>query len=173
MCLAPGKPVSDQIRAAGAEVYEPTRPMSWAGSLKMLRIRTRRHQTDVIHSHSLSPRMISAFSMTGLPHMTTVHAAYLYFHERGMRSAIKRALECVAAQRLTGPCVCVSEDVARSLPCEAMASNAVVIVNGIDLKRTRAAAAEPLKLEGDPLLIAVGRLDWEKGFDRLIAAIAE
>lgn len=173
MCLAPGKPVTDQIRAAGAEVYEPTRPIGWGTSVKMLRKWTRLHRADVIHSHSLSPRTIAAFSMTGLPHMTTVHAAYLYFQERGTRSAIKRALECIAARRLTGPCVCVSEDVVRSLPCEAMTSRAVVILNGINLRRTRVAANEDLNLEGDPLLVAVGRLDWEKGFDRLITAIGE
>src|SRR5689334_9270825 len=83
MCLAPGKPVSDQIRAAGADVYEPARPMGWATSVQMLRKRTRLHHADVIHSHSLSPRVIAAFSMTGLPHMTTVHAAYLHFRARG------------------------------------------------------------------------------------------
>lgn len=165
--------MTDQIRAAGAEVYEPSSPMSWAASVKALRKWTRIHHPDVIHSHSLSPRMVATLSMTGLPHMTTVHAAYLYFHQRGTRSAIKRGLECIAASRLTGPCVCVSEDVVRSLPCKAMTSRAVVILNGIDLHRTRVAATESLDLEGDPLLVAVGRLDWEKGFDRLIAAIAE
>ena len=173
ICLAPGTPVTDQIRQAGAEVYEPAETMSWATSLAVLRKHIRKERPNVIHTHSLSPRALVTVSVSKIPHMTTVHAAYLYFQRRGMRNTLKRAMECVAARRLTGPCVCVSNDVQRSLPCKALASKAVVIVNGIDLNRIHTAAASKPQILGDPLLVAVGRLDWEKGFDRLIAAIAD
>jgi glycosyltransferase involved in cell wall biosynthesis len=172
MCMAPGKPVSDQIRAGGGTVYEPLAPASWVASLAAMRRWTRVEIPDVLHSHSLSPRLVATFGMTGVPHMTTVHAAYLYFQQPGLRSLLKRSAECVSARRLTGPCVCVSEDVASSLPCKSMSSRAVVIVNGIDFGRARSETT-PAPQHGDPMLVAIGRLDWEKRFDRLLLAIAE
>ena len=172
MLLAPGRPVSDQIRAAGATVYEPTQVVSWAANVATLRKAARAEKADLIHSHSLSPRLVASLSMTGLPHVTTIHTAYLYFDQHDLRSIIKRRAECFVASRLAGPCVCVSEDVARSLPCEAMSSRAVVIVNGIDLARTHTETLVAHR-NGDPMLVAVGRLDWEKGFDRLLSAIAD
>lgn len=173
VCLAPGKPITDQIRDAGAVVHEPAQSMNWPASVALLTKRMRLDQADVVHSHSLTPRVIATLGATGRPHMTTIHAAYLYFQSQGIRNVLKRRLECVAARRLAGPCVCVSDDVAHSLPCAPMTSRAVVIANGIDLVRARSAAEEQdLELAGDPILVAVGRLDWEKGFDRLLAAIA-
>jgi glycosyltransferase involved in cell wall biosynthesis len=53
-----------------------------------------------------------------------------------------------------------------------MRGRAVVIVNGIDLRRTRTDPTVAPRA-GDPLLVAIGRLDWEKRFDRLLLAIAE
>ena len=172
MCMAPGKPVSDQIRAAGATVYEPLERTTWLANLTMMRRWARLEAPDVIHSHSLSPRLLATFGRLGHPHMTTVHAAYLYFQQSGFRSRLKRYAECLSALRLTGPIVCVSDDVARSLPCRAMSSRAVVIVNGIDLERARAETKTAAR-NGDPVLVAIGRLDWEKRFDRLLAAVAE
>ena len=173
VCLAPGKPTTDQIRDAGARVYEPAQAISWPASVSLLRKRIRLDQGDVVHSHSLTPRVIATLGATGIPHLTTIHTAYLYFQSPGIRNALKRGLECVAARRLSAPCVCVSYDVARCLPCTSMTSRAVVIANGIDLERARWAANEAhVELTGDPVLVAVGRLDWEKGFDRLLAAIA-
>jgi glycosyltransferase involved in cell wall biosynthesis len=54
-----------------------------------------------------------------------------------------------------------------------MASRALVIENGIDIEAVRAApdgAGAPVA--GDPLLVAAGRLEWEKGYDRLLKAVA-
>jgi glycosyltransferase involved in cell wall biosynthesis len=173
MCLAPGKPVTDQIRAAGAVVYEPERALSLRESWRLFRQRVRADRANVVHTHSLTPRLLGAFGPSGIPTLTTIHAAYLYFHEKEMRAAVKRRIECFSGSRLTGPCICVAEDVARSLPCPALTSRAVVIMNGIDIARARAAAGhDPAPASGDPLLVAVGRLDWEKGFDRLLEAIA-
>ena len=128
--------------------------------------------TSCIRTPSL-PAFLATVGAAGIPHMTTVHTAYLYFHRQGIRSQLKRLLECVAARRLNGPCVCVSEDVVRSLPCKAMSSRALVIGNGIDIEAARAAAgAVETPAEGNPLLVAVGRMDREKGFDRLLIALA-
>lgn len=174
VCLAPGTPVTDQIRAAGAEVSEPTKATrGWLRRTTLLKARLRRDAPDVVHSHSITPRVIAALAAAGIPHVTTVHTAYLYFRTPGLRNAIKRLLECGAARRLNARYVCVSEDVARSLPCEAMASRALVIENGIDIEAVRAApdgAGAPVA--GDPLLVAAGRLEWEKGYDRLLKAVA-
>jgi glycosyltransferase involved in cell wall biosynthesis len=61
----------------------------------------------------------------------------------------------------------------RALPCKAMSSRALVIGNGVDIDdaRLRAGDAETPS-EGNPLLVAVGRLDREKGFDSLLIALA-
>jgi glycosyltransferase involved in cell wall biosynthesis len=173
ICLAPGSPMTDQIRAAGADVYELAQTAtSWLRSVAMLKERLRRDAADLVHSHSITPRVLAAVVGTGIPHVTTVHAAYLYFQAPGLRNVLKRLIECAAARRLNGPYVCVSEDVARSLPCQAMASRALVIANGIDIEAARAGAHGPeAPVHGDPLLVAVGRLEWEKGFDRLLMAV--
>ena len=173
-CLAPGSPVSDQIRKAGAVVYEPAQSTrSWPLHVARLKELLQLVDADLVHSHSITPRFLATVGAVGTPHMTTVHTAYLYFHRQGIRSKFKRLLECVAALRLNGPCVCVSEDVVRSLPCEALSSRALVIGNGIDIVAARAAAgAVEATAEGNPLLVAVGRMDCEKGFDRLLMAIA-
>ena len=173
-CLAPGSPVTDQIRKAGAVVYEPARPTrSWPLHVASLKERLREGDADLMHSHSITPRVLATIGAAGIPHMTTVHSPYVYFHRPGIRSALKRLLECVAARQLDGPCVCVSEDVARSLPCQAMSSRALVIGNGIDIEAARAgAAAVETPAEGNPLLVAIGRVDHEKGFDRLLIALA-
>lgn len=174
VCLAPGRPMTDQIRAAGAGVYEPAQSTrSWRRQVALLKEGLRQEAADLVHSHSITPRVLAAVSAGRMPQVTTVHTAYLYFHEPGLRNVLKRLLECVAARRLDAPYVCVSEDVARNLPCQAMASRALVVMNGIDIEGVRAAAegAQP-RTEGDPLLVAVGRLEWEKGFDRLLTAVA-
>lgn len=173
MSLTPGKPVTDQIVAAGAKVHEPSRPLSWPASAATLKKLMRCEQIDLIHSHSLTPRVLAALSAAGKPHVTTVHATYPYFRGRGIRNALKRALDCFAAARLAGPVVCVSEKVKSDLPCLPMAFRAAVIMNGVDLERVRIAAGQGrVELDGDPQLIALGRLDREKYFDRLLTAVA-
>ena len=173
-CLAPGSPITDQIRNAGADIYEPARyARSWAVNMIHLKKYLRLNKADLVHSHSLTPRVLATIATSDIPHITTIHTAYLYFHQPNLRSLLKRLMECVAARQLDGPCVCVSEAVARNLPCKAMSSRALVIGNGIDIEAARAGARTvETSVKGNPLLVAVGRLDREKGFDRLLIALA-
>ena len=173
-CLAPGSPITDQLRRAGADVYEPARcTRSWPVHMIRLKGYLRQVKPDLVHSHSLTPRVLATVGAAEVPHMTTIHTDYLYFHRQNLRSLLKRLMECVAARHLDGACICVSEDVARSLPCRAMSSRALVIWNGIDIEAARAGtSAVKVPAKGNPLLVAIGRLDREKGFDRLLIALA-
>ena len=173
-CLAPGSPITDQIRSAGAVIYEPARDArSWPINMIRLKKCLRLNKADLVHSHSLTPRVLATIAASDVPHMTTMHTAYLYFQQTNLRSLLKRFMECIAARRLNGPCVCVTEYVMRTLPCKAISSRALVIGNGIDIDDARLrATVEETPAEGNPLLVAVGRLDREKGFDRLLTALA-
>jgi glycosyltransferase involved in cell wall biosynthesis len=174
VCLASGEPITAQMRDAGADVFIASsgRP-SLIRSCRLLSRIMRSESPDLIHSHSLTPRLLAGVFGSRVPHVTTVHTAYLYFSDAGVRSVLKRGIERLAVRGVDGPYACDSDDVAASLPFASMKQRAVVISNGVDIARARAHAAMPgAKYPGDPLLVAIGRLDWEKGFDRLLTAIA-
>ena len=46
-----------------------------------------------MHSHSLTPRLLASLGAGAVPQVTTIHAAYLYLQEPGVRNAVKRRLE--------------------------------------------------------------------------------
>lgn len=76
--------------------------------------------------------------------------------------------------------VLVAEAMKRQVPRSiARSASTTVIANGLDLERVRRASQEPLDPtlarfcdEHDPVLLGVGRLSAEKGFDRLISMFA-
>lgn len=175
LCLAAGAPVTDQMRQAGGTVLEPGADRTgWRAHVSRLRDSLRTHRPDALHTHSLTPRVLGAVAGGAVPQVSTVHTSYLYFQAKGVGAWAKRRAECTAA-RLTGArYICVADDVASSLPCPAMARGARVVRNGIDVEGVRSISMDGAAVPrvGTPQLVAVGRLEWEKGFTALLPAIA-
>jgi glycosyltransferase involved in cell wall biosynthesis len=175
LCLATGEPLATQIEDAGADVHRGTHDHpSWLQSCRFAQQLLRGMRPDIVHSHSLTPRLLANVVAARVKHVTTVHTAYLYFKAAGLRNVVKRGLERVAALGVDGPYACASADVAASLPFASMRRRAVVITNGVDIAYARQQASSAgRRFLGDPLLVAIGRLDWEKGFDRLLHAVGQ
>lgn len=133
---------------------------------------------DLMHSHGykfnvlmgLWPRFIRK-----LPLMATLHG-YVKAQRfsktqvyEGLDRLVLRQMNCVAL---------VTEAMTREIPRSVISSGkTVVIANGIEAERVRQRSKEGLSGElafflesHTPILLAVGRLSHEKGFDRLIDA---
>jgi glycosyltransferase involved in cell wall biosynthesis len=87
--------------------------------------------------------------------------------------AFRSAREQKECYRLFDDVVCVSDSACRAFE-RLFGVPARTIYNPIDSETIRHAAAEftPGREAGIPLLVSVGRLVWQKGFDRLIAIVA-
>ena len=172
LSLSPGAPVTDQLRATGAPVDEPRADRGIVTATSAVRRGIRWFAPDVVHSHSVTPRVVSALAAGTIPHVTTVHTAYAYFSERSTRAAVKRGAEWIASRRIASY-ACVSTAVRTALPFRDMTERSTVVMNGVDLDAVRRAAREEHeRITGDPLIVAIGRLDPEKAFDRLLRAVA-
>lgn len=129
----------------------------------------------LLHGHGLRGAWIAALAarLAGNPFLFTAHN--LAPSKAGLLSRL--ALRFVL--RRAAAVICVSEAVAESLVRYGLrAGCARVIPNGIDLApfdlaRDRSEARRELGVEEDaPLVVSVGRLSKEKGFDGLVRAAA-
>lgn len=175
LCLERGSPTTDRIRSEGASVIEPTGDGRESRLSHLYRFRAflKNNETDIVHTHSFTPRVIGALFTRGKLHVTTVHSPYRYFDDFGVKPIVKRNLECAVMAAGVDRIVCVSEDVRSSVPCGAVRREAHVVRNGVDVEEVRAAASrkQSVRRTGEPQLIAVGRLDREKGFVNLLHAV--
>ena len=141
---------------------DPVRTM--AGYRKLIR----ELQPDVVHSHSMLPSLLATVGGgPGIRHVRTVHAPYPYFSSRDARSAIKRQLEGFALRQTASTVVCVSRAVEKSLPW-VLVEPARTIYNGVAIARPIPARRIP----GNPLVVAAGRLEAQKGYPRLLRAFS-
>jgi len=136
-------------------------------------------QDDVIHVHIPGPMLIPAVLAGRVRHVPVVlkfanlspgRGIWVDVPERGLR---RRPIEA-AARRVDGV-VAISSRIARAAE-EGGWRRVGRIPNGIDLVAMaeelppRALARRTLALEGDPLVLFVGRLSWQKGADVLLDA---
>jgi glycosyltransferase involved in cell wall biosynthesis len=138
-----------------------------ARSLRRFRRLMRGLRPDVIHSHSFLPTVVSSLASIPARHVRTVHTPYPYFFESNPRSIVKRLVEIRALRVVDSQLVCVSNAVARSLPW-APPRVFRTIYNGVPAD----SLTRPRGTPDSRKIVAVGRLEEQKGYPRLLAAFS-
>lgn len=144
----------------------PSAVVKWLRAFRALR-------PNVIHVQCFGPNGIYAYALarvTRTPFIVSSHGETfaddhsVYQRSWLLRVGLTRAIRGAAA--VTG----CSEFVTKDLRERFAAKNALAVPNGIDVHAT---AAGDRPSEGrEPLVFAVGRLEWIKGFDLLLRAFA-
>src|SRR5688572_10693790 len=101
-------------------------------SFARLRRFVREANHDVIHSHSVTPMVLSALVGNGAVRVRTVHAEYPYLTSSGAKDAIKRAVERVFISRQSAV-VTVSNDIVHRVQQTLGYENTIAIQNGISI----------------------------------------
>lgn len=136
---------------------------------------------DLLHSHGYKFNVLMGLWPRGvrrLPMVTTLHGyikAPLF-----TRSWLYEALDRLFLDRMS--CiVLVAEAMVRQIPAFLQRSEKLAIIpNGLDLSNLMAMSGQPLEpaistkvADSAPLILGIGRLSREKGFDLLIPAFAQ
>jgi glycosyltransferase involved in cell wall biosynthesis len=168
--LAKGLPVTPWRMKSGFNLKESWKILKWA----------QQNKYQLLHSHGFKfnvllgifPRWARQIPMVATLH-GYVHAprfSKLWFYER---------LDRIAIRKMQG-IVLVAEAMKKELQGNFPSENVDVIPNGLNISELEKAAtvelAEPFKSfvsSHEPVILGVGRLSREKGFDRLIKAFAD
>jgi glycosyltransferase involved in cell wall biosynthesis len=132
---------------------------------------------DVLHTHSFLPGLwgrIFLHDKTKL--VCTLHNMYPYFTSKDLSSRFKRTLEFWSIKRFSVSVICVSHGVYNLVNKHLLTDFVRVIENGIDLNRkpTHFLQRTDLGLRSDDIvLVSVGRLDYQKGYDILLTALCK
>jgi glycosyltransferase involved in cell wall biosynthesis len=176
--LAGGGEVAEWLREAGIPVTElgviPGRPRTYGRGFWRLVRDLRTFRPHLLHTHlfhaGLAGRL--AARLAGVPHVVS-HVHIVERRERPWRHRVDRLTAGLIDRE-----ICVSQAVARhrSEDLGLPGARITVIPNGVDLERpcqTQPAPAD-LRLAPDrPRVLAIGRLDRQKGFDLLVEAVPD
>ncbi|MDF0752161.1 glycosyltransferase [Marinobacter sp. 71-i] len=135
---------------------------------------------QLLHSHGFKFNVLLGMlpeKVRGVPIIATLHG---YVHaQRLSKMWLYESLDRFAIRRMRGV-VLVGEAMKKELPGKISSGQAVAIPNGLDISELQKSSLdsldEPFKSFFDnhePVILGVGRLSREKGFDRLVSAFSE
>ena len=173
-------PFAEAIVAAGGEHVHWTAerapgPAVVPEARKLARI-VARLDPDIVHLHSSKAGMVGRLAVRGRRPTVFQPHAWSFEATEGAVARIALGWERFAA-RWTHTLLCVSRAECERGEIAGVHSDARVVLNGVDLERfpaagdeERTAARRRLGLDGDRLVVCVGRLITQKGQDVLIDA---
>ena len=170
ICLGPEAELCDPLRAAGLDVTcLGWRQASDLRRIGKLRKAIRLHRPHVVASLLVHANIATAAALLGtkLPHVMGHRVA-----ERGIPWHVTATRAMTRLRRTTH--IAVSSDVADFLVTSRIAKRADVRIvhNGVDIERFRTAAPDAsVWSEGTIRLLAIGRLEPQKNFGELVAAV--
>ncbi len=155
-------------------------PLYFACGEVALRRLVRRHRIDLVHAHWLLPNGFIAHRVaraTGLPYAVTLHGSDIFMAERNAAFRRMAAATLAGAAHVTS-CSADLKQRLLAIGGDQHADKVPLVPNGTDLVPGAAAGAGGLRRRlgvaaGDPLVVAVGRLVYKKGFRYLIEAVRE
>lgn len=140
------------------------RPFELLGRLRDL---IRNRQPTLVHSHLFHANVLASKALRGARQIPLIHTTHII--ERRFRP-LRPWLERRAAARASRV-VCVSHAVRTHLVESGWPADKLhTIHNGIDL--TSFSEVPVIDLESEPVIVGVGRLESQKGFDLLLRAFA-
>lgn len=153
-------------------------PFALAASLRAMLHLTRHHRFDVIHAHWVlpngAPAMLAA-RLRNLPLVVSLHGSDVYLASRGW----PLALSAVAVFRSAGAITACSSDLyQRALRLGAPPAHTTVIPYGVDAHAFRPDPRAGIQVRAElhlppdtPLILAMGRMVYKKGFTFLLDAL--
>jgi glycosyltransferase involved in cell wall biosynthesis len=127
---------------------------------------------DVVHAHGLRAGLVAALARARCPLVVTLHNAVL---ARGLRGRASRLVERLVARRADVVLGASGDLVARAVALGAADARLAPVAAPLlpPPRRTRVAVRAELGVAAEePLLLSVGRLHPQKGYDVLVAAAA-
>jgi glycosyltransferase involved in cell wall biosynthesis len=164
-----GLPLTPWRMSPGLNLKESWKILKWA----------QKNNYNLLHSHGFKFNVLLGMYPESLRHIPMVVTLHGYVHApRYSKMWLYESLDRFAIRRMRGV-VLVGEAMKKELPGKLSSGHTVVIPNGLDISELQTLSMssldEPFKSffdTHDLVILGIGRLSREKGFDRLLSAFS-